>query len=569
MARIPWTTKMFIEKSKSKFADKFTYANTTYINRLTRVTVTCKYHGNIQILPENHLSGEGCSVCSKNKAGKSHRLNTDEFITRSKKIHNNRYTYNDATFTGSHALITIGCTKHGNFQIKAYKHLNCGVGCPQCRSEEHVRLPCTNFNEFLNKLKSKPNFNNYDFSKLQPFKSKLQLVEIECKQHGKYQTRIGRLETRKFFGCKQCAVKADKHTTDIFVKRSSIIHNNRYTYNNSEYVNSHTPIKITCKKHGDYICTPHIHVLGGGVCPICTPAISVQEKQVQDFLTNIGTNYEISYRGFKDVKEIDIISHDHKIGIEMNGLYWHSDIFKDKNYHFNKTQLMKKYNYQLLHIFEDEWKNKQEICKSIIRNICRKTEYKFFARKCKIKILDANTTKDFLTQNHIQGYCISKYRYGLFFNDELIMIATFGKNRVCVGNTSKIGEYELLRLCTKLNTVVVGGASKLVNHFIKTIKPTKITSYCNLRYSAGNVYEKLKFTLVGQSAPNYFYVRGNKRYNRYLFRKNVLIENGFDKSKTEKQIMKELGYNKIYDCGNLKYEWNCDKLNNYTCFNEN
>jgi hypothetical protein len=132
---------------------------------------------------------------------------------------------------------------------------------------------------------------------------------------------------------------------------------------------------------------------------------------------------------------------------------------------------------------------------------------------------------------------------------------TFGKNRVCLGAKSKDKEYELIRFCNKLNTSVVGGASKLFSYFINNYDVDKIVSYCDIRYATGNLYEKLGFNFVHQSKPNYFYTKGGKRFNRFSFAKHKLVNMGYDKNKTERQIMLDLGYNRIYDCGCKKFVW--------------
>jgi hypothetical protein len=276
-----------------------------------------------------------------------------------------------------------------------------------------------------------------------------------------------------------------------------------------------------------------------------------------EYLKSIGINdIEGSVRRLPNIKEIDILSEEYKIGIEFNGLYWHSDIHKNNNYHLKKSKAVNNLGYRLIQIFEDEWIFNRNVCESILRNAFKKNVHKIFARKCSIVNVDHKTAKKFLLDNHIQGFCVSKYRFGLMFKGELVSLMTFGKKRRNLGNVeSKNGEYELLRFCNKINHSVVGGASKIFRHFIKEMKPQNIISFCNMRYGTGNLYKTLGFTEKHTSAPNYFYVKGLKRHNRFAFRKDVLLSKGYPKDKTEKEIMKDLGYYRIYDCGNKKYEW--------------
>jgi hypothetical protein len=118
----------------------------------------------------------------------------------------------------------------------------------------------------------------------------------------------------------------------------------------------------------------------------------------------------------------------------------------------------------------------------------------------------------------------------------------------------KKDEIELLRFCNKLDTTIIGGASKILNYFIKTHNPKKIISYADRRWSNGELYDRLNFNLVAETKPNYWYVIKNKRDYRFKYRKSMLIKQGFDSNKSERQIMFDRGIYRIYDCGTLKYE---------------
>jgi very-short-patch-repair endonuclease len=284
---------------------------------------------------------------------------------------------------------------------------------------------------------------------------------------------------------------------------------------------------------------------------------STGEIEIQKFLSDNNVAFEINNKKILNNKEIDIYIPDDKLGIEFDGLYWHSDIYKDKNYHLNKTELCENQGVQLLHVFEDEWVNKKEIVKSIIKSKLNIIKNKIFARKCMTKEINAKICKEFLNNNHIQGNVNSKVKIGLYYNNELVSLMTFGKKRVSMGNKINIdGEYEMLRFCSKLDTSVIGGASKLLNYFIKTYQPKSILTFADRRYSEGKLYEKLGFNFIGNTESNYFYFKSSEmiRYYRFKFRKDILLKEGFDPNKTESQIMKERGYLRIYDCGHVKFE---------------
>lgn len=242
-------------------------------------------------------------------------------------------------------------------------------------------------------------------------------------------------------------------------------------------------------------------------------------------------------------------------------MYWHSDDKKPDNYHLTKSELCENVGYKLIHVFEDEFVYKKEIVLSRLLNILGKTKEKIYARKCEIKEVTYKDSECFLNENHIQGNCISKHRYGLYYNNELVSLMTFGSTRINLNSKKENGVFELLRFVNKKNTSVLGGASKLLKHFIKVVSPIKIISYSDNRWGNGNLYKKLNFKFVRKSKPNYFYVLKNKRINRFTYRKDVLVKQGFDKNKSEKEIMKERGINRIYDCGSTLFVLDIEKIN--------
>jgi hypothetical protein len=135
-------------------------------------------------------------------------------------------------------------------------------------------------------------------------------------------------------------------------------------------------------------------------------------------------------------------------------------------------------------------------------------------------------------------------------------LVTFGKQRINVGGKKKDNSYELIRLCTKLDTNVVGGASRLFKYFVKNYNPHTVISYADRRWSVGGIYNKLNFVLKHTSQPSYFYVMNKKRVNRYSMRKDILVSKyGCPIDMTEKEFCYSKGWYRIYDCGCLCYEW--------------
>ena len=181
---------------------------------------------------------------------------------------------------------------------------------------------------------------------------------------------------------------------------------------------------------------------------------------------------------------------------------------------------------------------------------------KIYARKCIIKeIKDNKLVREFLEKNHLQGFVGCQIKLGLFYNDELVSLMTFGKQRKSMGTKSKENVYEMLRFCNKLNTSVIGGADKLFKYFIDNFHPVEIISYADRSWSQGDLYYKLRFHLMHKTAPNYYYIVNGIRKHRFNYRKDKLVHDGYDKNLSEHEIMLNRKIYRIYDSGSLKFTW--------------
>ena len=293
------------------------------------------------------------------------------------------------------------------------------------------------------------------------------------------------------------------------------------------------------------------------MCLNCNPICGDSDTQIEIY-NFIKENYsgEIisNDKTILKPKELDIYLPELKLAFEYNGLWCHDERYRPKNYHLNKSDGCEKKGIQLIHIWGDDWSYKKDIIKSMILNKLNKNLNKIYARKCEIKKLDSKTSKDFLNNNHIQGFVGSPIRLGLYYNDELVSLMTFGKKRLFMKQKSSEEDvYELLRFCNKLNTSVIGGASRLFQYFIKNYNPKIINTYADRSYSNGNLYKQLGFTFIHKTEPNYYYVIDGIRKHRFGFRKDVLVKQGFDSNKTEHEIMLERKIYRIFNAGNLKY----------------
>jgi hypothetical protein len=311
-----------------------------------------------------------------------------------------------------------------------------------------------------------------------------------------------------------------------------------------------------CKKCG------HIfnHYYANGIvptCPKCSPYIpSLAELELKNFVSSIYTGViAFNTRTVIAPLELDIYIPDKNIAIEFNGTYWHSEDKKGKFYHQDKSIQCSNQNIQLIHVWEYDWLNpeKQRIIKEKLRyKLCGKTLKTIAARKCKVQEISNEACKDFLSQNHIQGYVKSSVNLGLFNEAELVAVMTFVKPRF-----AKQYAWELARYATVLDIRVLGGAGKLLKYFERNYHPTSLISYANCSYSRidGNntVYKALGFEMKGLTAPNYKYVKGSTVLSRYQCQKHKLkdlLGENFDLNLTETENMFKNGAIKINDCGN-------------------
>ena len=287
--------------------------------------------------------------------------------------------------------------------------------------------------------------------------------------------------------------------------------------------------------------------------PIGSPRTTFELK-ICKFLKDNNINYIPNDR--KTINgELDIHIPSYNLAIEINGLHWHSEYYMNNDYHINKIKKCEEKNITLLHFFEDELLKKYDIIESMIKSKLGVINNKILVNECTIKEIDAKTAFEFLKNNHILGNVNASIKLGLYYNNELVSIMTFGRLRNVLGNKGKNNndDYEMLRFCDKLNTIIVGSASKLYSFFKLKYKPFNVIGFANRRYSNGNLYIQLGFNLKYCTAPNYWYVIGKERKHKFLFRKDVLVKQGFDPNKTEHQIMTERKIPRIYDCGNIKF----------------
>jgi hypothetical protein len=485
------TLDKFIAKAQKKHAGLYSYPEQKYTGCKENITAICKIHGEFTQTADSHLQGKGCQKCGIESRSSLRRSTWQELVSNAISVHGDRYSYPKQNYIRSANKITIICAEHGEFKQSFNNHLQ-GNGCPACVSKK---------------------------------------LGDRCRD--------------SFEG---------------FVRKANLVHDNFYSYpTDQEYSISSAKIRVICPIHGEFTQRPNDHISAGQGCRKCSNVGSSKGEQsllsaFNDYLPLSNYKIDIANLGAKVTRDIDCLSkieldiyfEKQRIAVEYNGLYWHSEERVGSDYHSGKQKVCKELGIDLIQIFEDEWLLKPEIVKSIINSRLGNYQERYYARKTELVKVDSKIAGQFYEVNHIQGKTNSSSHYGLSVEGEIVAMASFGNRGHLFKNNTDI---ELIRFCTKLNTQVVGGLSKL----LAVYKYVPIKTYCDLRLFNGEGYKAAGFEETHVSKPNYFYVKRLLRHNRIGFQKHKLADklDNFDPQQTEVQNMGNNGYLRIFDCGSM------------------
>ena len=214
------------------------------------------------------------------------KSNTKEFIIKANLIHNNKYDYSLVEYINNKTKVKIICPKHDVFFQIPNNHLS-GNGCPKCSKSKFLTTK-----EFIIKANLIHN-NKYDYS-LVEYTDTYTKVKIICPKHNIFfQAPTNHLSGN---GCPKCSGKL-RMTTKEFITKANLIHNNKYDYKLTEYINNKTKVKIICPKHDVFFQTPTNHLSNKG-CPICKS--SKGEEKIYHYLTENDIKFEREKK-FKDL----------------------------------------------------------------------------------------------------------------------------------------------------------------------------------------------------------------------------------------------------------------------------
>lgn len=286
---------------------------------------------------------------------------------------------------------------------------------------------------------------------------------------------------------------------------------------------------------------------------------SKQETEICDYLKTIyDGEILINDRKVLNGDELDLYIPEKNVAVEVDGVYWHCEVHKPKNYHLDKTIRCENKGIRLIHIYESDWRDKKNICKSILSSAIGVYSKRYYARNLKLSIVDNDVAKLFYNQNHLQGLegRIDVSLALLDENSNIIQCCSF------VMKNFHSGETELIRMATKLNCQVVGGFSKLVSHFVKEHNVDNLVSYINRAWFNGKGYYSSGFQFVHNNPISYYVVYHETLVHKSKFRKQALkkmFEQGklryYNENDTEEEIEHKNNLYRFYDCGTIKVKY--------------
>lgn len=278
------TQEFITEHKRINGEDTYGYTKTVYIGYRNKMIVTCKTHGDYLKIKNQHLA-DGCNDCKKANGTWRKKLTTLEYIHKVSIIHNNFYNYSETIYDGSMKELKIICPVHGIFVQVAQEHYT--GGCIKCGYIRRGKQQTTSHDDFIKGCIA-VHGDTYNYY-LTVYKRSDQLIIIICKIHGVF-LQVAQYH-RSGSGCTECFYLRNTKTLLQFKLEASQFHNNIYSYDKSIYINSYTPLTITCKIHGDFRRRPDSHLTGSG-CPECKSSRSIGELFIETTLIKMGLVFD-------------------------------------------------------------------------------------------------------------------------------------------------------------------------------------------------------------------------------------------------------------------------------------
>ena len=593
-----YTNEEWIEEVSKKHNNKYDYSKTHYTKAKDKVVVICHEkdefgdeHGEFEIRAGNHMAGIGCPKCAK-----KYKPTTEEWIKKAKKVHGEKYIYDKVEYTLSNKKVLITCPIHGDFWQEATSHLS-GVGCPKCNGGVELTTE-----EYIHKLKQ-VHGDKYDYSKVNYINAK-EKIDIICPRHGIFKQLP--YQHLKGQGCPKCkSSKLENILMNLF-RKNNIVYTYQYKITGDKqlscdfFLNNYHMV-IECQGEQHFIPTSFDNDKSEEKCKENYEKVLAYDKLKYDMCINndldiiyftipkyfISTNVNVNTEFYEDkilitnAKELmKYIVSKQKFDNTDSFADFYEDVRKNVSKNINNTNSTIRYKdyvliyvplipnkrnelndkrrqytkkgYKVIVIFEDEYINNKEIVLSKIRHLFKLDKLpRIMARKCIVKPIIKNDAETFLNCNHIQGFVNSSIYLGAYYNDSLVAVMSFIKE--------PNDNWNLARFASDNKYVCCGIGGKLFKYFTRNYVFNVVKSFADKRWTYDtkkNIYLDLGFKQEKNMMPEYRYFKyGEKiRHHKFGFRKHLLSKRyGLDINLTETEMTKKLGYNRIWDCGLIKY----------------
>jgi len=304
------TLEEFIKEAREKHGNKYDYSKVNYVNTTTKITIVCPDHGDFIQLPVYHIKTQGCQICS------GAVMNTNIFIEKANKIHNNKYDYSKVNYVNNKTEVIIKCPEHNIFKQPPNSHLT-GYGCGKCGK-------CfMNTNYFIEKAK-KIHGDKYNYSKVNYVNNETNVVII-CNVHDEFLQNVN--NHLRGNGCPKCSrCFMDKN---YFIEKANKIHNNKYDYSKVDYINTNTKVIILCSIHGNFLQSPDKHLQKRG-CKKCQ--YDVLKKQLTKSNENFIKDAILIHGNKYDYSKVNYIGNKHEVTIVCSK---HAEFKQRPNCHLN------------------------------------------------------------------------------------------------------------------------------------------------------------------------------------------------------------------------------------------
>lgn len=454
--------------------------------------------------------------------------------------------------------IQFECNKHGRFS-RIYNHLanvKSGIICPKCSAEERGETRDTA--HLIEKIEAKFGKGYFDLAQVE-YRGYRTKIRVGCQTHGWFDTTADKItNVHQRNDCPQCAQSSRARSAtlplDDFIAKARAAHGERYDYSlSTDFAGYKRPVTVVCVQHGPFKIHAGNHLTKGQGCQKCGCIRSKGEREMAEWIGSLGVNHIVSYR---NKLELDIFIPERQIGIEYCGLYWHSEARREKMYHQEKRQHFARLGIRVIHVYEDEWRDRQDVVKQYLLYQLQPSTERFYARQCRLIDVPSAAARRLLDARHLQGASLAQRYIGLQAGERLVAVGAFTQ----AGSNRGTDHWELIRYVTD-SCAVVGGLGRIMTAFHREVQ-APIFSYTDLDKFTGDGYEAAGFTRVAVVAPDYRTVWNSeagktRRAKQYTRRANLARLAGFqfDPALTEHQNCLNNGVLRVYDGGKIKWVW--------------